>query len=151
MAKRRRNKKPNLPQATLDRARRQAGLEPEAEEQEDAALEAAEEAQTEDVEEAQEALAASDDNADDAQAAARARRAERAARRRKVSPVQLERVKKNGEISSEMMRDMLANPTEVVTEEELRAEYGHVLADLRNMGILAAVLMVVLVGLAQLL
>jgi protein subunit release factor A len=34
-------------------------------------------------------------------------------------------------------------------QEELAKEYNHVLLDLRNMGILAAVLMVVLVGLAQ--
>ena len=45
---------------------------------------------------------------------------------------------------------MLANPTKFVTEEELREDYRHVITDLRNMGMLAAVLMIALVALAQL-
>ncbi len=44
---------------------------------------------------------------------------------------------------------MLANPSVEVTEEQLREEYSFVLSDLRNMGILAAALFVVLVLLAQ--
>ena len=52
-------------------------------------------------------------------------------------------------LDSEAMEEMLANPTKFVTEEELRGEYNYVLLDLRNMGMLAAALMVLLVGLAQ--
>ena len=41
--------------------------------------------------------------------------------------------------------DLLANPTKVVTEDDLRADYGFVIKDLRNMGILAAGLFVALI------
>ena len=44
---------------------------------------------------------------------------------------------------------MLANPTKFVTEDELRGQYNYVLADLRNMGILAAALLVALIVIAQ--
>jgi hypothetical protein len=46
-----------------------------------------------------------------------------------------------------MIEDVLANPTKFVSAEELQQEYQHVLVDLRNMGILSAVLIVVLIGL----
>ena len=36
-------------------------------------------------------------------------------------------------------------PTKVVTEDDLRADYGFVIRDLRNMGILAAALFVALI------
>ena len=126
----RRNKggnKPNLPQATLDRARRQAGIDPE---------------------EVNEAIEATDD-VEVVAATPKQTAVERAARRRKLSPVQLERSRKRGELTNEMVSELLHNPTEYVSEEELAQEYSHVLRDLRNMGVLAAVLMVVLVGLAQ--
>jgi hypothetical protein len=47
------------------------------------------------------------------------------------------------------VQKMLANPTKVVTEEQLRQEYGYVLADLRSMGLLAAALVVALIMMAQ--
>lgn len=45
---------------------------------------------------------------------------------------------------------LLANPTKEVTEADLRKQYSYVLADLRNMGILAAILFGVLIGLGLL-
>lgn len=74
---------------------------------------------------------------------------ERAARRRNtVTPVQIERSRKRGELTNDMVSEVLSNPTKIVTEEEMREEYQHVIYDLRNMGILAAILIVVLVGVA---
>ncbi len=49
------------------------------------------------------------------------------------------------------VQKMLANPTKVVTEDQLRQEYSYVLADLKNMGLLAAGLVVALLIVAQLL
>jgi hypothetical protein len=128
MSKRRRKKKPNLPEATLRRARRQAGAD--------------------DTEDKQNETPDDSESSSDSQTRSE-KSVERAARRRRLSPVQLERSRQRGELEVDVIEDMLANPTDVVTEEQLREEYGHVLVDLRNMGILAAILMVVLVGLAQ--
>jgi hypothetical protein len=123
MSKRRRKKQqPNLPEDVLARARRQAGIEDDE--------------------------ANGDDEAEDAPAESSV--VERAARRRKLTPVQLERNRKHGDLSQDYIRDILENPTEFVSEEQLREEYQHVLFDLRNMGLLAAALMVLLVLLAQL-
>lgn len=57
---------------------------------------------------------------------------------------------KSGELDNEQIAHLLANPTKVVSEEQLHEEYGYVLRDLRNMAVLAVALMVVLVLLAQL-
>ena len=43
------------------------------------------------------------------------------------------------------IRNRLANPTRIVTEAQLKAEYGYVISDLRSMGILAAILIAALV------
>jgi hypothetical protein len=61
------------------------------------------------------------------------------------------RVRGEEKLSPEQVAKMLANPTKEVTEEDLRQQYGYVLADLRSMGILAASLMVALIVLAQIL
>ncbi|MEM9954777.1 MAG: hypothetical protein AAF846_24440 [Chloroflexota bacterium] len=128
MAKRRRkSNKPNLPADVLARARKNAGIEDTPE---------AEVAETE-------TTSSSDNSNDDSSSVA-----ERAARRRKLSTVQLERNRKRGELTNEMIAEVLVNPTREVTEAELREDYKHVLVDLRNMGVLAAILVVVLVGLA---
>jgi hypothetical protein len=127
----RRNKKANLPDDVLARARKQAGIE-----------EPEPETDTGDSEDAppleQEAIKA-----------ATATVQERAARRRKLSPVQLERSRKRGELDADIIRELLENPTIEVSEAQLREEYQHVLIDLRNMGALSAGLMVLLVILAQ--
>lgn len=69
-------------------------------------------------------------------------------RRRDLQATQLERRKGEGNLDAEYVADLLANPTKVVSEEDLRAEYGFVIKDLRNMGILAACLFVALVAVA---
>ena len=119
MAKRRR-KKPNISKAVLEQARQgtvdQGGEEEAPAESSAPATEAA------------------------ASAAPRARR-----RRRDLQETQLERRKGEGNLDAEYVADLLANPTKVVSEEDLRADYGFVIKDLRNMGILAACLFVALV------
>ena len=52
-----------------------------------------------------------------------------------------------GELTADIIEDALANPTIEVTEEQVRQEYSHVLIDLRNMGLLAALLIAIIVGL----
>ena len=126
MAKRRR-KKPNISQAVLEQARQSAaGQEPAASEGDAPA---------------QETAAA--DVATDPVSAPAPRRQRR--RRRDLQAVQLERRKDEGALDAEFVADLLANPTKEVSEEELRADYGFVIKDLRNMGILAAGLLVALV------
>ncbi len=66
-------------------------------------------------------------------------------RRRNLQAAQLERRKDAGTLDGEYVADLLANPTKVVTEDDLRADYGFVIRDLRNMGILAAGLFIALV------
>lgn len=123
MAKRRRKgNKPNLPDDVLARARKNAGVE---EPEEDSSV-------SEDVVEETTSVT------------------ERAARRRKMDTVQLERSRKRGEMTNEMIENVLANPTKIVSEEELHEDYKHVLLDLRNMGVLAAILIVLMIGLANL-
>ena len=55
---------------------------------------------------------------------------------------------KENELSQDKIRELLHNPTRFVSEAELRQTYNHVIVDLRNMGLLAAGLLVVLVALA---
>ncbi len=66
-------------------------------------------------------------------------------RRRALQAAQLERRKDEGALEGEYVAELLANPTKVVTEDDLRAEYGFVIKDLRNMGILAAGLFIALI------
>jgi hypothetical protein len=48
----------------------------------------------------------------------------------------------------DLIEQALRNPTKFVSEAELREQYHHVLTDLRNMGMLAVGLIVVLIVLA---
>lgn len=66
-------------------------------------------------------------------------------RRRALQSAQLERRKDQGGLDAEYVAELLANPSKVVTEDDLRADYGFVIRDLRNMGILAAALFVALI------
>ena len=54
-------------------------------------------------------------------------------------------------LTAEDISQLLANPTKTVTEAELRAQYGFVLRDLRNMGMLAGASFLFLIALAVLL
>ena len=119
MAKRRR-KKPNISNAVLEQARQGAveqGGATESREQEAAP----------------------------AKSAAAPAAAPKPRRRRALQAAQLERRKDEGALDAEFVAERLANPTKVVTEEDLRADYGFVIKDLRNMGILAAVLFIALI------
>ncbi|MFZ2880847.1 MAG: hypothetical protein WA009_15000 [Phototrophicaceae bacterium] len=51
-------------------------------------------------------------------------------------------------LTADEITELLAHPTKIVTPEELRAQYGFVLADLRSMGLLAAASFGVLILLA---
>ena len=81
-------------------------------------------------------------------------RAERRARVRKASTVREagkpRRIARQGDekLSPHLIEERLMNPTKFVSEAELRSDYAFVLADLRNMGLLAAGLMVAMVALA---
>ena len=68
-------------------------------------------------------------------------------RRRELQAAQLNKRKSEG-LDPAYVADRLANPTKIVTEEELHADYGFVIKDLRNMGILAGVLFLALIGIA---
>ena len=116
MAKRRR-RKPNISQAALEQARQGAP-----------------------------APAATVDAPEQSEPAAKTEtQTPRARRRRSLQSTQLERRKDQGSLDAEYVAELLRNPTKVVTEDDLRADYGFVIRDLRNMGILAAALFVALI------
>ncbi|MCA9894504.1 MAG: hypothetical protein KC615_16055 [Anaerolineae bacterium] len=136
MSKRRKKSSaPNIPQATLDRARQQAGLP----------VEKPTEEVVEEVKEAKAEAAPKTPNKP------KDTRPARRARSRAASSVQIEgRKKRRSEPETYMVEDALRHPTIFPTNEDLQAEYGFVLRDLRNMFLLAAVLMVALVVMASL-
>jgi hypothetical protein len=61
------------------------------------------------------------------------------------------RARADGGMRPEVINDILEHPTITVTEAQLREEYSYVRADLRSMFVTAAVLIVGLIVLAQLL
>jgi hypothetical protein len=129
MAKRR-NRNPNIPSETLERARQQAmGVTP-----------ASAPADPPPVENKP------------SEAAPRSRTARGTITTRRPSTLQPgqagRRVRAVEEMTPEMVAELLANPTRVVTEEQLHQQYGYVLNDLRNMFVLAAALFAVLIALA---
>ena len=127
MAKRRR-RKPNLSKAVIDQARQGANGE------------------AADATEATPAAPTPQPAPSQQSDAARRRR-----RRRDLGAAQLERRKDEGSLDAETVADLLANPTKIVSESELRAEYGFVIRDLRNMGLLATALFIALVVVSLLL
>jgi cobalamin biosynthesis Mg chelatase CobN len=153
MAKRRRSKKkkksstPNLPQEVLEKAKEAVADEIEDEQpvEEDAPI-------AEAVAATAAGTAASVPESAEAARKEAARRAERAARRaaRRQQQATGEKPKRD-ELKSGIVAEMLANPTTEVPVEELKVQYNYVIADLRTMGILAAILLVVLIGLGFLL
>ena len=152
MSKRRRKSTtPNLPMETLERARLQAQQA-----REEAGLDDADDGEEEETDEAP--ASASLIPAARASVENRQRRDERDQRRRsrrtniasasgrQSEPMQFSK-RKSGPDSG-YVANMLLHPTQIVTEAQLREEYGYVLADLRSMFLLAAGLLVVLVALA---
>jgi len=120
MAKRRR-KKPNISQTVLDQARQ--GV----------------------IDEGSAAAPAADSSASAPATPTAAAPKLPPRRRRALQAAQLERRKDEGALEAEYIADLLANPTKVVTEDDLRADYGFVIKDLRNMGMLAAGLFIALI------
>ena len=113
---RRRNRRPNLPQDTLARARREAGL--------------------------------AEAPAGVGPQARRRSEGERGAGR---PPRRARSLRAGEELTQEEIAGRLANPVRQVSEGELRAQYGYVIADLRSMGILALGLFVLMILAALLL
>ncbi len=135
MSKRKnRNQSPNIPQSTLDRARQQLGQPVEQ------AVEAAPEVKVEKT--------ASVEQAEPAVVAARPvseRRARPARTGTSTTRTTRSTSHKDDKHDISYIRARLANPTRIVTEAELKAEYSYVVTDLRTMGILATILVIALV------
>jgi len=146
MSKRKnRARSPNLPAETLARARQQAGVEEAGESSADAPAQAAAPAAETQAEAPVSRPVESAERGEE-------RRSKRRASRRAGEGTPGARVRaKDQPLDSAAVADLLAHPTKLVSEEELRQQYSYVLRDLRSMGLLAAVLIVVLVILAQVL
>lgn len=129
MSKRKnRNQSPNIPQSTLDRARQQLGQT-----EEPVAPEVKVEKAARTIERADLIVAA------------------RPVTERRPRPVRpaasTPRTTSRKEDKHDMayIRARLANPTRIVTEAQLKQEYGYVVSDLRSMGILATILVIALI------
>lgn len=134
MSKRKnRNQSPNIPQSTLERARQQLGGDSEPV----AAVEAKVEKAAAVVEKAE--------------VVARPAVERRARPARPAGSPARSTSRKEDKHDMAYIRARLANPTRVVTEADLKAEYGYVIKDLRWMGGLAAILVVALVVIEKLL
>ncbi|QPC82537.1 hypothetical protein G4Y79_23090 [Phototrophicus methaneseepsis] len=139
MSKRRKKgNTPNIPQATLDRAREQAGLPVEE------PIDEAEEVEVEEAPKPRAAAAVSSKNKSATRSAASSRRSKKA-----PSATQIDMRKRRGELDTDTVEAALAHPVRFPTEEDLHAEYGFVLRDLRNMFLLAGVLMVIMIAVAS--
>ena len=147
MSKRKnRGSAPNLPQETLERARRQAAIER-------GEIEAAPESEPAPVLPVDEKPRASKPIVGPKTVSAAQRRAEREVRtgRSKDGVRRVSASNKRSELDAETVSELLDNPTIHVSEEELRHDYGYVIADMRSMFTLAVGLIVALVVLAQIL
>lgn len=130
MSKRKnRNSSPNLPQAALERARQQLAEE-----------------QGTSTPEPSPAPKAAVGFADTPKPTPTRTRTNR---RPGTQQVQAKSGRKEDLLNPEYVRSRLENPTRFVSEEELHAEYGYVINDLRAMGMLAAALIVVLIVVGQ--
>ncbi len=133
MSKRKnRNQSPNIPQSTLDRARQQLG--PVADEPAAAAPEVKVEKPVRVVERSEPAVVA-----------ARTASERRARPARTGTSSSRSSGRKDDKHDMSYIRQRLANPTRIVTEADLKAEYSYVMTDLRSMGILATILVIALV------
>lgn len=139
MSKRRNRKQQasNLPQEMLERARQQFDSEDDDEGEEAVVVEAKAPSPTTEPRPA----------ASKATTPVRSR----SARRPGLQSSQSRGERKTDSSDTQYIRNRLANPTRFVTPEQLRSEYGYVIHDLRTMGILAAVLVVVMVVVEKLL
>jgi hypothetical protein len=140
---------PNLPQETLERARRQAAIdrgelptEPEPIAEPTPAPRASATPKADSIANPYRTVAASQ-----RRAVATARSTDRRTRGNQIAGAR----NRPTELDAETISELLDNPTVFVSEEQLKAEYGFVVGDLRNMFGLAAGLMILLVVLATVL
>jgi hypothetical protein len=140
MSKRKnRTTSPNIPQATLDRARQQISGDtpvPPAAPVEEAAVEA----KVEPVTQANPAPRPS--------AARVSASSNRARSNRRTQPAQAKGGRKEA-MGTDIVRNRLMHPTRVVTENQLREEYGYVMRDLRMIGFISIAMIVLMVVVAQ--
>jgi hypothetical protein len=139
MSKRKnRSASPNIPQATLDRARQQisgdAPLEPV-----EAVEEAAAEAKVESV---------TLTNPPPRPAARISASSSRTRGTRRTQPAQAKGGRKEA-MGTDIVRNRLLHPTRVVTENQLREEYGYVMRDLRMIGLISIAMIVLMIVVAQ--
>jgi hypothetical protein len=118
MSSRRRPAKPNLPEETIARARSMSQGQPVA------------------------------DDAPPQPATPSRSSAASAESPRRYTRTQLEQQKRKGELTHEMIVDALLHPSIDVSEADLRTAYSHVQADLRNMALLAIVLLLAMFAIA---
>lgn len=149
MSKRKnRSTSPNLPQEALERARRQL-----AEEQGEAVAPAPEPKVEEKPQPAVQAKPAANKPYRPVTETRSTRltpttvSAGRISRRRANEPGQGKRRSDSDPYNMEEVRYQLEHPTKVVTTEQLRAEYGYVVQDLRRVAVVSAGLIVVLIAL----
>ena len=161
MSKRRnRTGAPNLPRETLERARRQAGVPATEPEEEVELVDSAGEVETEVnevpepapvprrvAEPAPRPAAPAPRRVAESRATSASRSATAARRGRGVRPVTA-----NGkrELDHDQIASILEHPTKFVSDEEMKTEYGYVMQELRQVGMVAAGMFVVLVALAYL-
>ncbi|MEO8610517.1 MAG: hypothetical protein ABI690_21650 [Chloroflexota bacterium] len=150
MSKRKnRSSAPNIPQATLDRARQQLGVSPESEPVEP--VEAVEDVEAEVVAEAKPQAVKAAAVPSSRVAAQRASSASRSrTTNRRVQSAQSKGGRKE-QLGTDIVKNRLLHPTRMVSEAELREEYGYVMADLRTIAIIAVAMVVLMVVLAQIL
>lgn len=140
MSKRKnRSTSPNLPQATLDRARQQISGDVPATPAEPIE-EAAVEAKIEPV--------VSSPPSPKTSGARVSSSAARARSNRRPQPAQAKGGRKEA-MGTDIVRNRLLNPTRDVTEDQLRLEYGYVMRDLRTIAIISVAMIALMVIVAQ--
>jgi hypothetical protein len=145
MSKRKnRSSAPNIPQATLDRARQQLAGDAVPDEPAEEAVQTEVEATPEPVK-----AAPVSSSRVAAQRAAGSTRS-RASAARRVQTAQAKGGRKEL-LDTEIVKNRLLHPTRMVTEAQLREEYGYVIRDLRTIAIIAIAMVVLMVVLAQVL
>jgi hypothetical protein len=144
MSKRKnRSSAPNIPQATLDRARQQLGADTAP-----APVEPVEAVEVETKPEPMKAASVPSSRVAAQRAASSPR--SRASANRRVQTAQSKGGRKD-QLDTEIVKNRLLHPTRMVSEAELREEYGYVIADLRTIAIIAVAMVVLMVVLAQIL
>jgi hypothetical protein len=142
MSKRKnRSSSPNLPQATLDRARQQlSGQNP---------AQATEPVEETPVEVKAEAVAPAVSAAPKAAPRTASTPSRTRSSSKRTQSAQPKGARAN--MDTQVIKNRLLHPTRLVTEDQLRQEYGYVMHDLRTIAVIAIAMIVLMVVLAQVL